>query len=76
MDRKTWIAREDVAYPSGSQTRPGVAYLAGTQYLVRFRAGIPDTYFTIPAHCRIKGRYVAGHVAMDGEDLRFWPVKW
>lgn len=36
------------------------------------RAGIPDTYFTIPAHCRVAGKYVAGWIAIgDDEEFHF-----
>lgn len=33
--------------------------------------GQPDTYFSIPAATRVKGRYVAGYVTSDENGMRF-----
>lgn len=66
----TWIEAEEACYPSGRQMRRGRALFADGKVRA-FRAGIPDTYFTIPAHARIGGKYVAGFVTPmnnNGED--------
>lgn len=61
LARGTWLQGESFAYPSGGQTRKGRAVFPdGTVRAVR--AGIADTYFSIPAHGRIAGRYVAGYL--------------
>lgn len=80
---KTYLEREEAAYTAkGSQRRRFVAYLsvyilghgttpgryANTGYLVSGRCGIPDTYFSIPAHARIKGRYVAGYLTYQADE--------
>jgi len=38
--------------------------------------GVPDTFFSIPAHARVRGRYVSGFVSTreDGE-YEFTEVK-
>ena len=60
----TYLQPEEYAYPAGGQTRAGAALFPdGT--VRRVWAGIPDTYWTIPAHARIGGRYVAGYVAVE-----------
>ncbi len=67
-DRKTWLQSEEAAYPNGGQTRKGAAIFPDGK-LRRVWVGIPDTYFSAPAHARIAGRYVAGWVSMDRNDL-------
>jgi len=81
----TWIEPEKMAYPRGGQTRKFSAYLEETSYRVSGKAGIPDTWFSIPANVRVKGAYVAGFLtlgrdpASPNEDdisvLRFHPYK-
>lgn len=61
LARGTWLQGESFAYPNGGQSRRGQAiYPDGTLRMVY--AGIPDTYFSIPAHGRIAGHYVAGYL--------------
>jgi hypothetical protein len=67
---KTWLQAEEFAYPNGGQTRKGKALCADGQ-LRAVRAGIPDTFFSIPAHARIKGRYTAGYLTIDEAGLKF-----
>ena len=81
----TWIEPEEMAYPHGGQTRKFSAYLGDTSYRVSGKAGIPDTFFSIPANARIKGAYVAGFLMLgrdlaspneyDTSVLRFHPYK-
>lgn len=77
---ETWLEDENYAYPNGGQTRMGRALFAdGT--IRRVWAGIPDTYFSIPAHARVKGRYVAGWLTKEPEGdwifnpyQRYWTI--
>lgn len=68
----TILAAEECAYPNGGQTRPCVAECDDGK-VRRVWGGISDTYFTIPAHATIRGRYVAGFLMVDTETnvLRF-----
>ena len=60
----TYLATESDAYPHGGQTRACRAIYPDGK-VRRCWAGIPDTFFSIPAHGRIRGRYVAGWVTID-----------
>lgn len=61
LARGTWLEDETAAYPNGGQVRRGRAIFPdGTLRAVY--AGIPDTYFSVPAHARIGGKYVAGYL--------------
>lgn len=67
---KTWLQAEEFAYPNGGQTRKGLALFEDGQ-LRRVYGGIPDTFFSIPAHARIKGRYTGGFLTIDEAGLKF-----
>ena len=62
----TWIGPESDSYPSGGIN-------AGRRGRVRFpdgkvravKLGIPDTFYTIPAHARVRGKFYAGYVSVD-----------
>ena len=77
----TWIDSEERAYNtysgahSRSDRRASVRFPDGKLRIVR--VGIPDTYFTIPAHGRVSGRYVRGFVSVDTDanELTFTPSK-
>ncbi len=65
----TYLAPEEMAYPNGGQTRPCRAQYPDGK-VRRAWAGIPDTWFSIPAHGRIGGRYVSGYLTVaDPEEL-------
>jgi len=68
--RDTWLQREDYAYPNGGQTRKGNAICEDGK-VRRVWAGIPDTFFSIPAHATIQGRYTAGWLSLDDNDGAF-----
>lgn len=69
----TRIDAEELAYNtytgahSRSNRRGRVRFPDGVIRTVTL--GIPDTFFTIPAHGRVSGRYVVGYVSVadDGE---------
>lgn len=57
----TWLEPEERCYPSGAMLRRGRAVMPdGAVRAVR--AGIADTYFSIPAYARIAGKYVRGYL--------------
>lgn len=62
-DRGTWIDAEELAYDRGQARRGRAIFEDGK--LRAFRAGVADTFFSIPAHARIKGRYVPGFLTID-----------
>ena len=68
----TWIEPEEKAYsPRGSMLRKGRAIWPDGKVRA-FRAGIPDTFFSIPACGRLRGRYVSGFLTRDDSgELRF-----
>ena len=74
MARGTWIEGEEFAYPEGGFTRRARAVLRKNPNnpielpygeLRTVRCSIPDTYFSIPARLRIKGRTVQGYLSID-----------
>jgi hypothetical protein len=78
----TWLQDEAFAYPNGGQNRRGAAICPDGKLRIVW-AGIPDTFFTVPAHTRINHKYVAGYLSIvdpAGEAvLRFQPygrVRW
>lgn len=79
----TWIGPEEHAYNtysgahSGSNRRGRVRFPDGKIRTVTL--GVPDTYFSIPAHGRVNGKYVSGvvmHESEWGEDgeYKFYPT--
>lgn len=61
----TALEPESLAYADrGAQLRRGRA-LFPDGAVRSVRAGIADTYFSIPAHARIGGRYVAGFLSVS-----------
>lgn len=68
----TYLGPEEEAYPHGRQTRRCRAECDDGR-VRRVWGGIPDTFFSIPAHARIRGRYVAGYMTVDTDRnvLRF-----
>lgn len=63
---RTYLAPEEWAYPNGSQTRTCRAiYPDGV--VRRVWGGIPDTFFTIPAHGRLAGKYVSGYLHFQSD---------
>lgn len=79
----TWLESESFAYPAGGFTRRAYVKLRqntnnpielpyGQCYVIK--VSIPDTYFSIPARLRIKGKTVKGFVSVvdaDTDTARF-----
>jgi hypothetical protein len=65
----TWLEGEEFCYPSGGMKRRAYARCADGQQRL-FKAGIADTFFTIPA----TGRGVKGFLSVDGDGLKFTKV--
>lgn len=72
-EHETWIDAEELAYPSGSlrQSRRYGQALCADGKLRRVKLGIPDTFFSIPATCRITGVSVSGFVTYTDNVFRF-----
>lgn len=66
MAQRTYIAPEQHAYPNGGQTRKCFVIFPDGK-LRRAWCGIPDTYFSIPAHARLRGRYVTGWIGVQSD---------
>lgn len=62
----TWLEGEEFCYPSGGMKRRAYARCVDGRKLL-FKAGIPDTFFTIPA----TGRKVKGFLSIDETGLKF-----
>ena len=70
----TWIEEESAAYPHGRQTRRGRVVIRQNTHapsailpygrIRAIRCGIPDTYFSIPAHIRYRGKTTRGFVSV------------
>ena len=74
----TWVQKEEYAYPNGGMTRKFRAVAVdenNVQSWVTGTAGIPDTYFTIPARIRKHGLTVRGYLSLDNYTLIFRAYK-
>lgn len=81
---ETWIDPEERAYPNGGFTRRGhVRIVENSSYptppglpygqIRAVRVSIPDTWFTIPARLRVRGKTYRGFVSMVDDELAFTP---
>ena len=69
----TVLQDESCAYPYGAAVRDGIAVDAESGKRIRVRAGIPDTYFTIPAFTGIRGKRRTGYLSVDDDGvLKFY----
>jgi hypothetical protein len=67
ISKHTWLEGESFAYTAnGSQLRRCMAICPDGKIRVVL-AGIPDTYFSIPAHVTINGHYTSGYVTTDSD---------
>jgi hypothetical protein len=65
----TWLEGEEFCYPSGGMKRRAYARCSDGK-LRLFRAGIPDTAFTVPA----TGQGMKGFLSSDETGLKFTEV--
>jgi len=66
----TWLEPEEAAYPNGGQTRKCGA-ICPDGVIRTVRCGIPDSYFSIPAHLTFRGRYIRGYVTSSESGFEF-----
>lgn len=76
----TFLAPEEHAYPGDSLTRKGAA-LCPDGRVRRVWAKVADTFFTVPAVCRIRGTYTRGFLTVEtasGSDVPLdgEPILW
>lgn len=71
LGRGTWLEVEEAAYPHGRMSRRGLAVWPDGKTRTVF-GGIPDSFFSIPAWGKIKGRYVRGFLTVEGNDTQSW----
>lgn len=72
---ETYIDDEAKAYntPNGGHSRSnrkGIVRFADGK-LRTVRLGVPDTFFTIPAHATVNGKYASGFVSVNTETEEF-----
>lgn len=66
----TWIEGEEFAYPKNTFTRRGfVDCEDGQRRLVKCK--VADTFFSIPARCKIDGKTVKGYIKCDEQGAEF-----
>lgn len=66
----TWLQSEEAAYPNGGMKRRGLAKWPDGK-LRRVWAGIPDTFYSIPAYGYLRGKRVKGFLTVDDGALTF-----
>lgn len=69
-DKDTWLEPEEITYPSGSMIRRCRA-MCEDGVLRVVLCGVPDTFFSIPARTKIKGKSVRGFVTYDDNVYKF-----
>ena len=82
----TWIDPEERAYPHGGFTRRGRVRVARNSThpdipdlpygeIRAVRVSIPDTWWTIPARMRVRGKTYQGYVSIENGELQFTPYR-
>jgi hypothetical protein len=67
---KTWIDAEELAYNKGLWRSNRKGYVKTEWGFRMCKLGVPDTFFTIPALVKHKGKVIRGYVAL-GESNEF-----
>lgn len=70
FDQDTWLEPEEYTYPSGGFHRRAKALCADGKVRT-FKCAIPDTFFSIPARAKIKGKYTKGYLHIEDNVLKF-----
>lgn len=82
MPTRTWLDPEERAYPNNTFTRNGTAILRKNEHnpielpygeLRAVRAKVPDTYWTIPARIKHKGKTIKGFLSSHADEWCFTP---
>lgn len=70
----TWLEPEELAYPNGAMRRRALVHVRPNEHnplpdlpigsLRVVHCGIPDTYSTIPARLKFKGKALRGYVSV------------
>ena len=66
----TWLEGEEFAYPNGGYTRRAYCKFPDGSFHV-VKCSISDTYFSIPARYRTKGKTINGYITSDNGVLIF-----
>lgn len=66
----TWLEGEEFTYPSGGLHRRCYALCPDNKLRV-VKCGVADTFFSIPAYARIKGKRVKGFITSDEHGFKF-----
>jgi len=64
----TYLQAEEAAYPHGRMTRRGRALWPDGK-IRRVWAGLPDSFFSIPAYGRLRGRRVKGFLTVTEDGV-------
>jgi hypothetical protein len=72
-DDGTWLEPEQMCWFGGRERRGYARCPNGKLQLVI--AGLPDTFFSIPARARIRGKLVKGFLTIEDTGLVFTPDK-
>ena len=62
----TYLQSEEAAYPHGRMARRGRARWPDGK-LRRVWAGLPDTFYTVPAYGYLRGRRIKGFLTVDDD---------
>jgi len=69
-DQGTYLEPEEYTYPSGGFLRRAKA-LCEDGKVRTFQCSIPDTFFTVPARGKIRGKYVRGYLHIEDNIVKF-----
>lgn len=90
MGQKFYASRDTFTWPNGAiGHRPGGPFdclgpyaivrncpLGNSDYRVTaYASGYADTFFSVPANCKIHGKHVRGFFTQDEDGIRFVPYK-
>lgn len=73
LAKGTFLRDEEVCYPDGKMRRKGAAIHAESGRLVAVRAGIADTYFTVPARSGKERGFLTVEEDGEGRFIVFHP---
>lgn len=75
FDKGTWLDEESLAYNTANgghwHSNRRAKAVCSDGKLRTVVCGIPDTYFSIPGHCKIDGKTVTGHLYISENVVSF-----